>query len=243
MKRAGLILLTGLMLISLSGCYRLKATMNIDKDGFVDFDYYYAVNESLAGNNELEDIQLKLTDQDDGWTREEYNKDGYVGYEMSRKNIELDNYENYMNSDVFSIRKVGWKYVLDVDLKDFSDELTSNNGSALSAYGGYAKFELNLPYRVKKSNASKVSSDGRKLTWNLLDMKDGEKIHAEFTLYNPDLVRAAIIGGLLLIGALVIWILVMVKKKREKAYQEYVDNNIPEIVDMQAYNEQNYHED
>ena len=111
---------------------------------------------------------------------------------------------------------------------DAISQVKSNNDAALSEtditsstsnYMNYLngmdlKMVVNLPYKVISSNATNVEDNGKKLTWNLMQIQNSN-VNFEFELYNIQNIIIVGIGGLLLI-IIVIIVLLKSKKKTNK---------------------------
>lgn len=80
-------------------------------------------------------------------------------------------------------------------------------------------FNISIPYKALKNNATSVTDNGTKLSWDLLKMKD-KVIECEFFLYNANNISiAAGIVDLFLIGLIIL--LLLRAKKTKKGLLKY----------------------
>ena len=105
---------------------------------------------------------------------------------------------------------------LDYDYEDDEDDSSIDLGDDTD-FSQYTKnmdfkFEVKLPYKAKKNNATSVEDDGKTLSWNLFEAKDD--IEFEFELYNLTNIYLTI-GGAVVVIALVI-VFILKKKKSDK---------------------------
>ncbi len=202
----------------LAGCMRMSVTMKVKNNGKVDISMLVGAknmgsetSESSSANSEKTEEAKKKLEQE-GWEYKEYNEDGYIGYIITKRDIEMDEVSKNLdassdvdtNPDKFVITKNGNKYTLSWDA------MSGDNSSQASQYtnyitssGGYFKFVLELPNKPISSNATSVSDDGKTLTWDLLSMASGQKIEAEFTIGIPLYVY-------IIIGAVAVLVIVAV---------------------------------
>lgn len=230
MKRINVTILLFIMMCSLSGCVRMKTSMNIDNKGNTDISLLYATMDTSAydgsDTSEGDTAGIMKEFEDEGWTVSEYNRDGYMGVSASLEGIPLDKLTNKVDGGSFgdmNITKKGSRYTIDWALLD-DDDRASMKGyeSYITSSGGYMTFELTLPKEAIASNATSVSSDGKTLTWDLLNMTEN-KIHVEFSLFNP-LILIGVIGVVCVILVIVVVIVVVAHKKKKQDIINNVDN-------------------
>lgn len=231
MKKRLNMLVIILLVFVLTGCARINIDINVKENGKVDMSMLYAFMEAAAnGTDMLSDYEIKeLTDE--GWEYAEYKEDGYVGYTLTvkDKSIEdlLDEVEDSNNGldvgESFSIKLEDGKYIFDCDLLGGQDTSEiAEYKEYFTMYGGYMTVVLHVPEPAIDSNATSVSDDGKTLTWDLLEMRPGEKIHAEFKMSVGTLLPIiifSVIGFLVILTAilLVIFLGRRAKKKKEAA--------------------------
>ena len=78
-------------------------------------------------------------------------------------------------------------------------------------------YRVMLPLKVISSNATKVSTDGKDLEWNLIDWKEGQSIEFKFEVWNITNVLILAGGALLILVTLIIMFVVSRKAKKQKA--------------------------
>lgn len=218
----------------LSGCMRFSTTVKVKSNGKADLSMLYAVSKDLAEMGGSEN-DMSLPDDEvaemeaNGWTCKKYSEENYIGYEMVKENVDLNELasafnnsdENAsLNSDQLKVQRKGLTYI--IDWKMFEDEQQEQ----ISAYknyfnmsGGYMNFVLELPFKASNSNATYVSDDGKTLKWDLLAMP-AEGIHVEFSLLNIPLIIGCIIAGVVLLAIIVVVIAVIANKKKKEAYAQ-----------------------
>ncbi len=221
MKNIRFILVTLVMMFMLTGCARFRVDFDIKKNGKVDATMLYAVMESLAGEGGMMSEDEIADMEKSGWKCDPYSEDGYVGYTMSIKDQSINDLAGSvegsgnglgLDSDSFTIKKEGAKYIFEASIFDDSEEYNmSDYKSYINMYGGYMEMVMHLPQPAISSNATKVSDDGKTLTWDLLEMKPGEKIHVEFKM---SAFNFGIILAIVLILAAVAGVLVFLNKKK-----------------------------
>ena len=216
----------------LSGCMRFTTTVKVKSNGKVDISMLYAISKGLAEMGD-EDINMTLPEEevtemeDNGWTCKEYYQEDYVGYEMVKENVDLNDLANEfgdsdreaaINPDQLKVQRNGFTYIIDWKMfEDEQQEQLSEYKNYFSMAGGYMEFVLELPFKASNSNATYVSDDGKTLKWDLLSMPK-EGMHVEFSLLNIPLVIGCIVGCAVLVAIVVVVIAVMANKKKKEAY-------------------------
>lgn len=225
-KRVVALCLALVLILSFTACIRFEATIKINKNGTADVRMLMAASDALASMGDGESIGLseeEITEyKAKGFEYEEYvDADaGYTGYILSRKDVDLQSgknnndetgMESILDGDLF---KVDGKHVT-IDFAPMSDSEYEESGSYLSIlknYGGYMKFNLELPVKPTNHNATTVSEDGKTLTWDLTKLKANESVHAEFDMPSSILSWLLPVIGVLLIAVVVA--VVLIKKKK-----------------------------
>ena len=205
-----------------TSCLRFRTSMRIKNNGRADLAIIYAYHSMLLGDNgldSLDDVAKAFEDED--WTVKEYSRGDYQGYTFTMSDVKVSDLEDIFNSDAFEkigfgdfdLTRKGLTYTIDWEVNSsdqFRDE--SITPSDLSAYGGFMEIVIELPSPAKSENASEVSNDGKKLTWELLEE---DEVELSFTLINTGLIiTVAAVAGVLLISAVVVVLLIVLKKKK-----------------------------
>ena len=196
--------------------------MSIKNSGKANLEIIYAYYQELIDEELQDDLDdLKDAFEDDGWTVEKYKKNDYKGFIFTRNNVNVKDFEGVFNSDAFEklglgefeLTKKGSTYTIEWDTNAAEDVEEEGVSSAdLSDYGGFMEVVLELPSPAIEENATNVSKDGKKLTWNLIAEDD---IEVTFKLSNAGVIVAVIvIIFALLAGAAVVVILLVLKKKK-----------------------------
>lgn len=147
------------------------------------------------------DLSLKKSGSKLFTVKKGFFKNTYVAKLKSTDSSSVSNQMNTNNSDDDNTT---------TDDNDTSSFDFGNYSSAMSSMD--MSFKITLPYKAISNNASKVSKDGKTLTWNLLEGKDS--IDFEFSLYNMTNIIIAIIIGIVVIAGVVVLIVVLTKKKK-----------------------------
>ena len=234
MKKACALGTALLLLLACTACVRLDATVKVNADGTVDIRVMSAVSDALAALGDNPSFGLTEQEireyQEKGFTYESYSdeKAGYSGYILSCQNFKpqpaeggdaSEGLSSVLDGDFYSIRG---RHVT-IDLAPFSAEESAEilpYLPAISTYGGYMDFHLELPVKPTAHNAASVSEDGKTLTWDLTKFDADDTIHVEFDYpltglllrYWP--VIAVALAGLLLIAGAVVLLIVVKKKKK-----------------------------
>lgn len=89
-KKVLYLFLSLILMMTLTGCVKFNANMDIKKDKSMDFSIVYAVDTTYFGDEDLLDSTDKAELKKEGYTIEEYSKDTMKGYTVSRsiKNID-----------------------------------------------------------------------------------------------------------------------------------------------------------
>lgn len=243
MKKIRALLIFIICTMCLTGCVRFNTNITIKKNGKADVSMLLA----MVDMSEYGYDGQSLTDQekqdyiDQGWTVEDYSKDGFSGFVLSKNDVELSELRDSMettqqdvsgeNSSI-SFTKQGLKYVMDWQIFD------KEEGEQISAYksyfnmtGGYMKMTITLPVKPSNHNATSVSSDGKTLEWDLLNLGSDQNIHLEFVLINIGLIIGIYTVAFLVIIGIIVAIISANKKKKAR---DIVSNELqPQIINNQ----------
>lgn len=244
-KKIAAVCLMLCLIIALSGCVRMDATIRVNRDRTVDVQTRIAMSKELASLGGEED-SFGLTDEEistykqQGYSYESYNDEdsGYSGYTLTRKGMDLKSSENnidmqdaVISGDIFT---VNGDHVT-INFTPFPDE--KYDMALLKSNGGYIKLNLELPVKPTKHNATSVSDDGRTLTWDLTKMKAGENIYAEFD-FPSDSILLWLLPLILCILFFVIVFYALISTKRENSNdgqkEEDVEDDEIQVTDEKA---------
>ena len=229
MKRLKALLLSFILIVTITGCVRFDATINVKRNGKMDIAISYAMLDvtdrevgEILSEEQVEEYK------DDGWDVEEYKDGGYSGYIIKKKDVPVSELEDSnknkktaLSDELNSLKltRKGIKYTLDWDISEEAKEL-----SAASEYSDYVKMsgaqmkvKINLPSKAVESNATHVSEDGRSYEWDLLNFDDPDGIHLEYKLVDMKTVIAGIAILAALIAVITIIVVILKKKKKVKA--------------------------
>ena len=242
MKRFLSVLLVAVMtLILFTGCVRIRATIKVNSTGTVDVSMLYAFSRSLsemAGQDSMIDEESIEELKAQGYTYEPYSDDEYEGYIISKNG--MSDFKEGLFDNPATLTKEGSKYIIDIpwnaDDEDSSASELAAAGAMVSAQGGFAEIIMILPVKPESHNATRVSEDGKTLTWNLLRMGSNSSIHVEYNIQSIIvfwLIRAAI--ALAVIAVIVILVIVIVrllKNRKKKSSVSATTNDLREYKKM-----------
>lgn len=226
-KKISIIILFFLCTTILTGCMRFTTKVKVKTNGKADISIIYAISKELSemggktfSKDEVESIEAK------GWQCDNYSEDNFVGYRMSKNDVDLyelanainNSGEESLNPDQFKVQKNGFNYIIDWKmLNDEQKEQMNTYKNYFNISGGYMSFVLELPFRATNSNATSVSEDGKTLKWDLLALPE-EGIHVEFSLPNILFILPDIPFILECIAAIVLVIIAIIKKRSKNKY-------------------------
>ena len=214
MKKIKIVVLS-LLLLCVTGCMDFNAEMEIRKDKSMTLSIMELVDNDLVKSDlpYFSDEDVKRY-KESGFTTSNYVVDDRVGHLLTKEFTNIDEVstvdqlqskqatKNLLESDqpIFTIKKGIFvnKYYATFNVSDFVERLNVDQ-SKLS--GASLDFTLNLPYKAMANNASETYNNGKKLVWNLNDLKT-DQIYFEFKLYNLTNVYI-VIGGVFLMGLLI----------------------------------------
>ena len=224
-KIAALTLLL-VMAVSLSSCMKMEVDITIKNNGKMDAKILYAVSEQVMAMAESDEFGYSEEDlaemKKNGWKVEEYREDGYFGYVMTQNNVSTKAIRQALANDEGDssasemLTKNGSTYVLDLPLgglmpESSEDDMFDTMGM-LRSFGASLKFRITFPSKPISHNATKVSEDGKTLEWDLLELKEGETVHAEFKA-GGGFLRYALIMSAVVLAVCLIGFLGLKKKK------------------------------
>ncbi|WP_024865803.1 LppM family (lipo)protein [Butyrivibrio sp. FCS014] len=234
MKKIRAVVLALVCMLSLSGCVRFNASIDVKKNGKVDVSMIYAAMslEDYGFDGDMFDEGTVEDFEEDGWTVEPYSEGSFVGYKLIRKDVELkeladslkDNDTDMVNMNSFKVTKDGLKYVIDWDLKGIGElSEVQEYRSYFDMSGGYLTVDINLPVKPSDHNATKVSDDGKSLEWDLLS-PDMDGIYLEFTLFSFKWLF--ILGGIgLALAIIVVAVIIIDDNRRRKRLRHRMMND------------------
>ncbi len=222
-KRALMVLLALLLAVLLTGCVKMEMDVTVKMNGKIDASVLLAIDGSMGELSDLSEYGYSSDDMEElrekGWDVQPYKEDPFVGYRISRKDLdpsELGEASGFDTSGAALIRN-GSTYVMDFDLFSSGEdaESTAQMLDFLREIGASVKFRLTLPIKPRAHSATSVSADGKTLEWDLLEMSPGEKIHVEFDAGKAKgAVIAAAVAGLAAVGGVTAF---LVSRNRKKA--------------------------
>lgn len=212
-----------LLIVLMTGCVKYNIGMEVGKDKSVTITIIDAIQSDYSSYGDTEDEADTMAEK--GFTKEEYNEEGWVGFKLTKK------YKNINDISSKDAVKVELSDILDEDKDEikvyfqkkesllkttYIANFTIDMGSGDSSYSSYAssmdlKYSVKLPVKSDKQNATSVSEDGKTLTWNLTYGKVNE-INYEFSMTNKTVYVAA--GAIVAIVIIAIIFVVASKKKK-----------------------------
>lgn len=217
-KTIVLIIMLIIMLITLTGCAEVNYEVEINKDGSGEITYIYGISKEKLGSSE------DLVEQFVGTMKEQAEESGYGVEVYENEKISGFKAKKHLEnlSEEFSLEEAfGEEYVKDSQNNKINIEksfwITKYSQNAeldltnLSDANIEMTYKIKLPTVIKTNNASKVSEDGKELTWNL---KSGEINKIEFIAEEINIMSIIIIvGAIVAVGVVIITIIVILKKK------------------------------
>ncbi len=238
MKKFWTMLLMMFCITCLTGCIRFNASVNVKTNGKADLAMLYAVTSEFT-ENASEEMIISQEDiakfKEEGWEVTDYNEEGFMGFKLVKSDVDLvslsdelegESADEMFNSGSLIVNKKGFDYVIDWDV------LNGEDMSEMAAYkkyfdmsGGYLSLTVNLPYPPKECNATSISEDGKTLTWNLLEMNQGDTIHVAFSLLNIKMIMiTAAVAAIILIGIIIAVVLIIAGNKKKQVYPQQMQN-------------------
>lgn len=222
-KVLSLVTIMIILLIMLTGCVNVNYEVTLNKDGTADIAYVYGFQKEFLEQMETtaEDMtsDMKESAEASEYEIETYSDDEVEGFKAKKhvenlSDISLEETfgsENVTDSEEnqFKVEKKGLKTVYSQNAKIDLSNMDETTTSVITM-----KYTVNLPVKVGKNNASEVSEDGRKLTWNLTAGEVNE-INFEASSSNPILI-SAIIAILIVIVVIVVTLAIKRSKKNKE---------------------------
>lgn len=225
-----------------TGCVKFNVNMDIKKNKSMDFSMIYALDSTYFGNKQSVDKKNQKEMKEKGYKVEEYSKDKMKGYKITKTfdnidKISSDKNVNYSlsgltegknkNDYVFKVKKGLFKnhYTAKFDF-NMGDSSASNGSTNMNSYLSSMDLSYNvtLPYKAIKNNATKVNKDKTKLSWDLTkNTKD--KIEFEFELYNKGAIIACVAIVLVVLAGVGVGIFFIVKNKKKDNKKSKKKNN------------------
>ena len=203
----------------LAGCVRMNIGITFKANGKLDAELVTAISSELyaEGESALDDEELANFESDE-WDIKEYSSDGYVGYSLKKKNIDIKELISDLDADEsdFSFRKDGLRYILDWDMGSEMDGI-GILASTITGTGGYVKMTINLPVKAIEHNATNEFNNGKTLEWDLLQTNN---IHLVFSLFS---IWIIVILAVVIVIVLIIIIISSVHNHKKKKPQNALD--------------------
>ena len=219
-KTIGLIIMLLIILITLTGCVNVDYEVKVNKDGSGDISYIYGFSketlESLQVSAEDMVESMKEQAEESLYTVEAYEDEKIAGFKAIKhindltKDFSLQEAftENYVKDNENNGIKIEKSLFITKYSQNAEIDLTS-----MEELGENVKmtYKVNLPGKVKSTNATKISENDKELTWEL---KGGKINKIEFVAQTINILPIVIITVFILaVSACVIIIFLVLKKK------------------------------
>lgn len=237
--KVALILVTVLLL---SGCMKYNINMSIDENKDVTISAIVAMDKSmtqgLESGESTDDEDVKAL-KEKGYTYEKYSTDEWDGAKLTKKvgnldeisttdpiTVELDKLFDEKTKDFkyyFQKKESGSKttYIgnFKIDASEGSDSTSSETDEMTKSLMSSMdlKYVVTLPVKSDSNNATKVSKDGKTLTWDLTYGKVSD-IKYEFSLNESGNKKQTILivaGAAVAVVAVAVTVVVINSKKKE----------------------------
>ena len=158
------VLLVVIMAFTLSGCVKFNQTMEIKKDGTMNYNLIYAANKSLlqGQDNIFEEDDIKQL-QEKGFTVTDYEDDKMKGVTISRNGILVDSISSDDKNAVYELTSV-----VSDDKKDNSKLFYVKKGFLKNTY--VANFKFDSSSASDRSNINMRNEDGKEDDFTKDDM-------------------------------------------------------------------------
>lgn len=208
------------MLVLLTGCVSVNYEVTINKDGSGKISYIYGYKKEFLESMETtseEELENEVNSaKEQGFTVEPYEDEEYEGFKAYKeieditKGISLADLfgEDYVkNGEDNNIKKDGNTFSQNaiIDLTGMKE---------MSNFGIVMKYSVKLPSKVKTTNATQISEDGKTLTWDLV-LGEENSIQFEAKAGNEILLICITCVIIVAILGTVIFVLIIKKKKSE----------------------------
>ena len=244
MKKTGYLFLSLILMITLTGCVKFNANMDIKKDKSMNFSIVYAVDTTYFGDEDLLEESDKKDLENDGYTVTDYLEGTMKGYSVSKSVNNIDEvslnddleynlsgiFQSDVDSNMFKIKKGFFKNVYvasfkfdssnsDLNTSEETDEDVTVETDDTSDLTDSLSSGLDLKFNVNLpysaiSNNATTKNNDNKTLSWSLTSNDVEKIEFEFELYNMNNIYISVGGSLLIL--LIFIICVLNKRKRNK---------------------------
>lgn len=242
------------MVLVLSGCtMKTEYGMEIKKDKSMDFSILMAYDNELIDGmlsmEEQDDTQMSYTDEqrwamleesndtDDnplgnGFKAKKYEKGEFKGYIYTKTISNIDDISgDKANFSLEEANTISDKVVFVKDNNKYKANfvLTSENQEASTEeynVGIEMKFVVTLPNKPISHNATKVSDDGKTLTWDLLET-GSKNIEFEFCFKDNTMLYVGI--GLGIVVLITIIAIVFINKNKNKTVESAPVNSIDSL--------------
>lgn len=220
-KTIGLIVLLLFTLVTLSGCAQVNYEIEINKNGTGTIFCSYEISKKELGEKAAllqgaaESMKGKV--EENGYIVELYEDDDVKGFKGSKKLNDIT--KDFSLEEVFEVfENFGKKYVEDTEENGIKIEKTlfktkysqkavvdlTDIGTEIDM-----EYSMKLPAKSRTNNATKVSEDGKTLTW---EIKVGETNNIEFVSEQINLLPIIVIG-IVVIAIVAITVIIILKKK------------------------------
>lgn len=150
-------------------------------------------------------------------------------------NFDLEKLMNEENAQIFTVKQGFFKNTYTVTMEnntsselesqmDFGDSTTYGQDNSMDFSSNIdlssissnmdMKFNVTLPYKAIKSNATSTENDGKKLVWDLMN-QNLQNIEFQFELYNMN--NVYLTAGIAVAIIIIIVIVIISKKRKPKA--------------------------
>lgn len=222
-KTIGLIIILIIMLITLTGCAEVNYELEINNDGTGKISCLYGISKEELGDKAelLQAVAMSMKEkiEENGYTVEMYEDDKVSGFKGSK--ILNDITTEFSVEEVFEVfENFGEKYVEDteenrikIETNLFKTVYLQKAVVDLSEIGTEINMEysLKLPVKTKTNNATKISEDGKTLTW---EIKTGEINNIEFVAEEINIMPIVVIVVAIVAAiVIVVTVIIIIKKK------------------------------
>ena len=225
MKRTiGIIIVLILTLITLTGCAEINYQVEVNKDGSGDISYIYGISKEILQklNVSADDVveEMKKQAEEGEYQVETYEDEKIAGFKATK-------YIEDLSKDISLQEAFGEEYVKDTEnngikieksffvtkYSQFAElDLTALNGNEQEITMNY---QVKLPTKATKSNATEVLDNGKTLKWTL---KSGEKNTIEFMAeeINSLPIIIIVVAGIAIVAVVVVFVVILKKKHATK---------------------------
>ncbi|MBA4603422.1 LppM family (lipo)protein [Thermoactinomyces mirandus] len=223
MKRKLLLTLVLCIVFVLSGCMKADFNVKVNEDGSVDLNHVIAVQNEMLSLMEGENPIQKQEFETMGYKAEDYRENGYTGVRVSKHFKTADEMNAFLNKQkqqgetTFNITKEeGFfkdKYVFkgNLDMTDMTEGNAGEDEMGMQAFMSQLdfKFNLTLPMKVTKHDASRVN--GNTYTWELVA---GQPNNMQLEAEKTNIANIAlVVGGAVIVLAGIGYLLIRRKKQ------------------------------